>query len=349
MKKKVFLLIAGIVLGITVIIVAYFAMNNGGFSQKDTQLSEDETTSQEESQGQLESKEKYYEWNGYVTEEDSVLDDKSVTRATNFFQNIQEDYLTGTNCTSYYAVIPDKNYYFPEESGMPRMDYEKMYSLLSQNMNGVKEIDLRECLSLEDYYKTDTHWRQECLNLVIAQLVAHMEMEAVVQEEEDVETMVQLVDFSGREYTKELVSELYYGSYHPKSDLCSEPETFYYLFSEAIDSCQVYDYQNEKEIKMYGFDGLEEGANLYDGFLGGALSLVTIANPQVSNGKELIIFRDSFGSSAAPLLTPYYEKITLVDIRYLSSKLLGNWITFDDQDVLFLYSTTVLNNSVTFK
>lgn len=117
MKKNVFLPIAGMILGITVIIVAYFAMNNGGFSQKDSQLSENETTtetentSEEKSQNSLGSKEKYYEWNGYVTEEDAVLDEKSVTRATNFFKKIQEDYLTGTNCTSYYAVIPDKNYY----------------------------------------------------------------------------------------------------------------------------------------------------------------------------------------------------------------------------------------------
>ena len=343
MKKNVFLPIAGMILGITVIIVAYFAMNNGGFSQKDSQLSENETTtetentSEEKSQNSLGSKEKYYEWNGYVTEEDAVLDEKSVTRATNFFKKIQEDYLTGTNCTSYYAVIPDKNYYFPEESGMSRMDYAGMYALLSQNMNEAKEIDLRKCLTLEDYYKTDTHWRQESLNLVAAQLVAQMELERFAQ------------DGGNIEYSKELVSDQYYGSYHPKSGLCSTPEDFYYLSSGAIESCEVYDYQNEKEIKMYSFESLEEDANLYDGFLGGALSLVTIANPQVSNGKELVIFRDSFGSSVAPLLAPYYEKITLVDIRYLSSRMLGNWISFENQDVLFLYSTTVLNNSVTFK
>ena len=42
-----------------------------------------------------------------------------------------------------------------------------------------------------------------------------------------------------------------------------------------------------------------------------------------------------------------YAKITLVDIRYLSSTTLGKYLTFTDQDVLFLYSVPVLNHSDT--
>ena len=62
-----------------------------------------------------------------------------------------------------------------------------------------------------------------------------------------------------------------------------------------------------------------------------------------------MIFRDSFGSSIAPLFAESYSKITLVDIRYLPSEMVGRFVTFDNQDVLFLYSTPVLNNSVTMK
>ena len=38
-----------------------------------------------------------------------------------------------------------------------------------------------------------------------------------------------------------------------------------------------------------------------------------------------------------------------MDIRYLSPAQLGRYLTFTDQDVLFLYSTGVLNNSSTLK
>ena len=91
------------------------------------------------------------------------------------------------------------------------------------------------------------------------------------------------------------------------------------------------------------------GNDPYEMFLSGSLSLITIENPNATTDKELIIFRDSFGSSITPYLIEGYEKITLVDIRYLSSKMLHMFIEFDDQDVLFLYSTLVLNNAEIFK
>ena len=57
-----------------------------------------------------------------------------------------------------------------------------------------------------------------------------------------------------------------------------------------------------------------------------------------------MIFRDSFGSSMAPLLVQDYAKVTLLDLRYvIDSKLVGRWINWSDQDVLFLYCTEVLN------
>jgi hypothetical protein len=91
------------------------------------------------------------------------------------------------------------------------------------------------------------------------------------------------------------------------------------------------------------------GRDPYDVFLSGSVSLLTIENPKSATDRELVIFRDSFGSSLAPLLVESYAKVTLVDIRYLQSERLGQFLQFDDQDVLFLYSTLVLNNSETLK
>jgi hypothetical protein len=89
--------------------------------------------------------------------------------------------------------------------------------------------------------------------------------------------------------------------------------------------------------------------DLYDVFLSGAKPLLTIENPNAATDKELIVFRDSFGSSLVPLLVKDYAKITLVDIRYVTSDLVGNFLEFDGQDVLFLYSTLILNSSNSLK
>ena len=76
---------------------------------------------------------------------------------------------------------------------------------------------------------------------------------------------------------------------------------------------------------------------------------LTITNPAAKTDRELVVFRDSFASSLTPLLAGAYAKITLVDIRYLQPERLGTWLTFDTQDVLFLYSAPVLNSSETIR
>ena len=87
----------------------------------------------------------------------------------------------------------------------------------------------------------------------------------------------------------------------------------------------------------------------YDIYLSGATPLLTIENSQNNNKKELIVFRDSYGSSLIPLLVEAYSKITVVDTRYVSPKILGEYIEFNNQDVLFMYSTLIINNSAALK
>ena len=84
-------------------------------------------------------------------------------------------------------------------------------------------------------------------------------------------------------------------------------------------------------------------------YLGGSTPLVKIYNNEIDSDKELIIFRDSFGSSLAPLFVSSYKTITLVDTRYMSPKILGNYIDFNNKDVLFIYNTSIINNSYSLK
>ena len=84
-------------------------------------------------------------------------------------------------------------------------------------------------------------------------------------------------------------------------------------------------------------------------FLSGAQPLITVEHPAGEAGRELVIFRDSYGSSLAPLLLQSYSKVTLVDIRYMSPDQVGDYVTFQNQDVLFLYSTLILNSGRSLK
>jgi hypothetical protein len=92
----------------------------------------------------------------------------------------------------------------------------------------------------------------------------------------------------------------------------------------------------------------------YELFLSGNQSLVKITNPADPDGKRLIVFRDSFGSSITPLLAQGYSEVILLDLRYLGSAYVGQlakagMINFENADILFMYSTLLLNNSTGMK
>lgn len=260
----------------------------------------------------------------YPLQEDSVL------RAASVFESIYQRYLEGTDCTAYLSLIPDKNYFMAAQNGYPALDYDRLTQLMVENTPFAAYIDLYPLLELKDYYFTDSHWRQESI-LPVAQALGEamgVEVEA--------------------EYEFKNATTPFYGVYHGQAALPLPGENFSWLTNDTLSGCTVYDHEKGREISMYDIAALA-GDDPYQLFLYGSLSLITIENPAADSDRELILFRDSFGSSLAPLLVEGYSKITLVDIRYLPSGRLGDLITFEDQDVLFLYSTAVLNNSETLK
>ena len=271
-----------------------------------------------------------YVVDGFASKIEYPLNEESVERAGERFRYVYEKYLRNADTKNYLSIIPDKNYFLAEENGYLSVDYEKMISLLIENTEFLTYIDITKDLELSDFYKTDTHWREE--NIVnVAEKIGN-EMGADVK----------------AEYQEKTLENDFYGVYYGQSALPLPAEKIKYLTNDVLESCKVFDYQNNKEISVYDMEKAE-GKDPYEMFLGGPLSLVTIENQNAKTDKELIIFRDSFGSSIAPLLVEGYKKITLVDIRYMHPNLLENYIEFDSQDVLFLYSTSVLNNSETIK
>jgi hypothetical protein len=156
------------------------------------------------------------------------------------------------------------------------------------------------------------------------------------------------VEPAAEDYRKTPLEKPFYGVYYGQAALPMEPETLYIMESDLLDGCRVYDYETGKYGAVYDMGKLSS-RDLYDVYLSGAKSLLTIENPAAGNDRELIVFRDSFGSSMVPLLVNGYSKVTLVDIRYIQSSMLPQYIDFHGQDVLFLYSTLVLNNSSTIK
>ena len=151
-------------------------------------------------------------------------------------------------------------------------------------------------------------------------------------------------------YKENVLDHPFGGVYYGQSGLpFLKEEELVYLTSDVLDNCTVKTYdKNGKPVSMSIYD-MEKAYDKdpYEIFLSGSLSLIEITNPNATTDKELVIFRDSFGSSLSPLLVEGYKKVTVVDIRYMNSSMLNRYVRFNNQDVLFIYSTLVLNNSST--
>ena len=276
--------------------------------------------------------------NGIYLVEDTVaklehpLNETSVSYATGRLQYLYDTYLRNTDCKVYSALIPDKGYYLAESNGYPAMDYEKLEQMFQDAMPWAAYTDLFGVLSASDYYRTDTHWRQEQL-LKAAERIC-LTMGAAAPKEED--------------YTVQKLDAPFYGVYFGQAALPMEPEELRIVQSDLLDQCTVTDLVTGEETEVYNMDKLTS-PDLYDVYLSGAQPMLTIENPQGKPGKELVLFRDSYGSSLAPLLLQDYSRVTLVDIRYIHPDQVGEYVTFASQDVLFLYSTLILNNGRSLK
>lgn len=269
---------------------------------------------------------------GSVCKLDDTLQNAQVQAMIDKTNHVYETYLQGMNV--HFAVIPDKNYFAAQKNGYPSMDYGEMDRLLKAGLDkNIQYCGMALCnqLTLDDYYRTDLHWRQERLKSVVENLSAAM-------------------DFSIPDWNTYTQTEYapFYGAYFGQSALNVGYDTIVTLSNSATDASIVTGAEFDGEKAVYDESDLDS-LDLYDVYLGGAQAIITVSNPNGSTGKDLILFRDSFGSSLAPLLLESYDTITLIDLRYVAADYVGQFVEFSDQDVLFLYNTGLVNAGMLLK
>ena len=248
-------------------------------------------------------------------------------RAVKLFRTVYETYFAGKGGKAVFAVVPDKGYYLAFPGGYPAMDYDALFAKM-KDQDWAEYVDLTDCLTADSYYRTDTHWRQEAL-LPAAEKLAQALGSAVP---------------AGERYTPVALETPFYGVYRGQAALPLKADTLVMMTSPVLEACTVTNYETGKTGTVYDLTKLDS-RDLYDVYLSGAVSLLEITNPAGPEEKTLVIFRDSFGSSLAPLLAEGYGRVILVDLRYMPGSMLQDFVDVSGADVLFLYSTLVLNNS----
>lgn len=267
-----------------------------------------------------------YEKDGFLISQLYPLNESSINNLIKKIVNIKETYLTENN-KIYFTIVPDKNYFVDGDN--LKIDYEKMTNMVKENLTFAEYIDIFNELKLSDYYITDSHWKQENLTEVAKKILISMGVTPKAEYEKQ-----EILSFKG----------VYAGQYPIETG--SDKITI--LTNDILKNCTVYNFETNKQTSIYDMEKLS-AYDKYDIYLSGATALLRIDNPSCESDKKLIIFRDSYGSSLTPLLVEGYSEITVVDTRYISPKILDQYIDFTNQDVLFEYSTTLINDSITIK
>lgn len=257
-----------------------------------------------------------------------ALDEASVKRAAEKINKVIAQLPQGAHV--YVSAIPDKSYYLAQGTLYPVPDFDRLEAVLAQNLADAQYVTIRGALGAGSYYSTDLHWKQTELAGVL-------------------ETLGNAMGFRiDADFTQK---ELYpfYGAYAGQYALPLDADALSMLTNDILAGAnvQVLDTKTLEmaESAMYD-EALFSGVDPYSVYLSGPQAVVTIENPNAATDRQLYLFRDSFGNSIAPLLTEAYAKITLIDLRYISSDALFRLVDFDaNADVLFLYGSMILNDS----
>lgn len=227
----------------------------------------------------------------------------------------------------YASIIPDKNYYL-EDNTYLNLDVEYMEDNIKNKMN-VSYIDIKDKINLNSFYSADIHLKQECTIDLVYTLLNSMGKESI-----------NINDFK--------VSKIgeFEGSYYYNTYKKLKKDTLNILSNETLDNLNAYNFEKNVYEPVYNFEKYNTSIDKYDVFLSGPTSIQKIENKNAKEDNNLIVFRDSFGSELVPLMLQNYHYVTLIDLRYVSPKILDNYVDFTNADVLFIYSAEVVNQNI---
>lgn len=224
----------------------------------------------------------------------------------------------------YYSIIPDKSIF--AENYMPGFDLEAAESIFSGVLSEYEYIRIADSLAADNFYKTDLHWDQSSIGGAANRLLDTMGA-APIADDNQIATAGEWRGVFAGQLALPVGADTM--KYFEAPNLRVS-----YLSDKTLefDSGPVYD--------LARFSGVDP----YDMFLCGPQPIIVIENDAAPQ-RELYLFRDSFGSSLAPLLAGSYSKITVIDLRYINLAVIEMFIEYTPgSDVLFIFSSQVLNN-----
>lgn len=175
----------------------------------------------------------------------------------------------------------------------------------------------------EPYYRTDHHWNSKGAYYGYQAWAEAMGYPAISYSLDSMET----------------VSEDFLGTLHSKVNIPVSPDSIaYFPATEYLPVRLKYDMM-ETGDSFYEEKYLDT-KNQYGYFLDDNHAFIEIDTSN-SNGKTLFIIKDSYANCVIPMMAMHYDKIYVVDLRYMNGQLfpfMEGYETEKGMDVLVLYN-----------
>lgn len=175
--------------------------------------------------------------------------------------------------------------------------------------------------NLDLYYRTDHHWTT---------FGAFTGYKAWAES-------LGLTPFQEEDFTKETASENFLGTIHSKLNIPIQPDIMEIYRPVHEPSWDVYYDSAQKPVhSLYSMDALNT-RDKYRVFLDGNHGWTKIVNKDLTDGRRLLILKDSYAHCFAPFAALHFEETHMVDLRYYNGKI-GDFVKEQGiTDILVLY------------
>jgi hypothetical protein len=238
----------------------------------------------------------------------------------------------GEGVNVYSMVCPTSvSYYMPENYAHLTASEEDNINNINSFLTDVKPVDVFTALLYHKkeniYARTDHHWLPLGAYYAAEEFAKVAGVDFAELNEQNYDTLT-LNGYVGTLY-----------GYTQNADLLNNPEDFIYYSPKA--ECKTTRYNTS-------FTNGTSGSLLYDGskmkksnyyMVFGGDEQITHIETSTKNGRNLVIFKDSYGNALAPVLTYSFENIYVCDIRYFNLNAISFIQNVNATDVLFAMNT----------
>ncbi|HIZ56170.1 MAG TPA: hypothetical protein H9671_08225 [Firmicutes bacterium] len=229
-------------------------------------------------------------------------------------------------------LVPTATEIYKEQlpKNAPELDQKLLIdSVYSQLTDSIVRLDAYRPLMAEKnnyiFYKTDHHWTSYGAFVTYSYNARSLGFNPL----------------SLNDFQIEHASYNFLGTLHSKTQYTKTGMDTIDLYTNAgnvqVVSCIRNNGVEQTEYPSIFFREMLEKKDQYSVFLGTNEGIVTVKT-NASNGKRLLMFKDSYSHALIQFLAPHYEEITLVDLRYLTT----SYETYVDpalyDQVMFLYN-----------